>query len=448
MSERPLVALVGRPNVGKSALFNRMIGERRAIVEDIAGTTRDRLVGEVEYGHRSFDLTDTGGVAEPTSVEGSGAYMADIRRQVESAITEAELILFVVDAKSGSTSADHEVSRCCVALARRRCWWRTRPTTHAVSKKRPSSTSWAWASRYPSVRSTAPASVSCSTSWSKSCPIRSPKTPKHRRHCASALVGRAQRRQIVLLVNAILGQQRVIVSDIAGTTRDAIDTPFEYNNEKLTLIDTAGIRRPGRVDGSIEHYSVMRSKAAIERADIAVCVFDASVRLRAQDLHVIGQALDASTGLVVCGNKWDLMVEDYDRDAYMLSIRRRLRFVPWAPVVLTSALHGIGLDDLLKEVLAAGEERRKRIPTGELNAILRGAMSRRPPPLTGKQRMKMLYATQVKTQPPTFILFVNDGALITAAYQRYLENALRKAYGFRASGLRIIFRSRSAMREE
>jgi len=142
------------------------------------------------------------------------------------------------------------------------------------------------------------------------------------------------------------------------------------------------------------------------------------------------------------------MVEDYDRDAYLLSIRRRLRFAPWAPVVLTSALHGIGLDELLKEVLAAGEERRKRIPTGELNAILRGAMSRRPPPLTGKQRMKMLYATQVKTQPPTFVLFVNDGALITAAYQRYLENALRKAYGFKASGLRIIFRSRSQMREE
>ena len=245
-----------------------------------------------------------------------------------------------------------------------------------------------------------------------------------------ALVGRPNVGKSAL-VNAILGQQRVIVSDIAGTTRDAIDTPFEYAGEKLTLIDTAGIRRPGRVDGSIEHYSVMRSKAAIERADVAVCVFDASVRLRAQDLHVIGQALDASTGLVVGGNKWDLMVEDYDRDAYMLSIRRRLRFVPWAPVVLTSALHGIGLDDLLKEVLAAGEERRKRIPTGELNAILRGAMSRRPPPLTGKQRMKMLYATQVKTQPPTFVLFVNDGALITAAYQRYLENALRKAYGFR-----------------
>jgi GTP-binding protein len=447
MSERPLVALVGRPNVGKSALFNRMIGERRAIVEDIAGTTRDRLVGEVEYGHRSFDLTDTGGVAEPTSVEGSGAYMADIRRQVESAVAEAELILFVVDSKSGSTSADHEVSE----MLRR-----SGKTTLLVANKADNTRRFEEATEFYELGLGEPIPVSAINGAGvgelldivvEILPEQEPEDPEAAKALRVALVGRPNVGKSAL-VNAILGQQRVIVSDIAGTTRDAIDTPFEYGGEKLTLVDTAGIRRPGRVDGSIEHYSVMRSKAAIERADIAVCVFDASVRLRAQDLHVIGQALDSSTGLIVCGNKWDLMVEDYDRDAYMLSIRRRLRFVPWAPVVLTSALHGIGLDELLKEVLAAGEERRKRIPTSELNAILRGAMSRRPPPLTGKQRMKMLYATQVKTQPPTFILFVNDGALITAAYQRYLENALRKAYGFKASGLRIIFRSRSQMREE
>src|SRR4051794_19568905 len=447
MSERPLVALVGRPNVGKSALFNRMIGERRAIVEDIAGTTRDRLVGEVEYGKRSFDLTDTGGVAEPTSVEGSGAYMDAIREQVNSAVEEAELLLFVVDAKSGTTSADHEVAE----MLRR-----SGKTTLLVANKADNTRRFEEATEFYELGLGEPIPVSAinGTGVGELLDIVMEILPEQLEDDAEtsqalrvALVGRPNVGKSAL-VNAILGQQRVIVSDIAGTTRDAIDTPFEYSGEKLTLVDTAGIRRPGRVDGSIEHYSVMRSKAAIERADVAVCVFDASVRLRAQDLHVIGQALDASTGLVVCGNKWDLMAEDYDRDAYLLSIRRRLRFAPWAPVVLTSALHGIGLDELLKEVLAAGEERRKRIPTGELNAILRGAMSRRPPPLTGKQRMKMLYATQVRTQPPTFVLFVNDGALITAAYQRYLENALRKAYGFRASGLRLIFRSRSQMREE
>jgi len=448
MNERPLVALVGRPNVGKSALFNRMIGERRAIVEDIAGTTRDRLIGEVEYGKRSFDLTDTGGVAEPTSVEGSGAYMDAIRAQVESAIEEAGLLLFVVDAKSGSTSADHEVAE----MLRR-----SGKNTLLVANKADNNRRFEEATEFYELGLGEPIPVSAINGAGVGELLdivmeMLPEPPDEEDAEASqalrvALVGRPNVGKSAL-VNAILGEQRVIVSDIAGTTRDAIDTPFEYAGEKLVLIDTAGIRRPGRVDGSIEHYSVMRSKAAIERADIAICVFDASVRLRAQDLHIIGQALDASTGLVVCGNKWDLMAEDYDRDAYMLSIRRRLRFVPWAPVVLSSALHGIGLDELLKEVLAAGEERRKRIPTSELNGILRGAMSRRPAPLTGKQRMKLLYAAQVKTSPPTFVLFVNDGALINAAYQRYLENALRKAYGFKASGLRIIFRSRSKMREE
>jgi GTP-binding protein len=445
MSERPLVALVGRPNVGKSALFNRMIGERRAIVEDVPGTTRDRLVGEVEYGHRSFDLTDTGGVAEPTSVEGSGAYMDAIRAQVESAIEEAELLLFVVDAKSGSTSADHEVAE----MLRR-----SGKTTLLVANKADNVRRSEEATEFFELGLGDPIPVSAINGAGVGelldmvvdiLPEQENEAAETEKALRVALVGRPNVGKSAL-VNAILGQQRVIVSDIAGTTRDAIDTPFEYDGESMVLIDTAGIRRPGRVDGSIEHYSVMRSKGALERADVAVCVFDASVRLRAQDLHIIGQALDASTGLVVCGNKWDLIAETHDRDAYMLSIRRRLRFAPWAPVVLTSALHGIGLDDLLKEVHNAGEERRKRIPTSELNAILRGAMARRPPPLAGKQRMKLLYATQVKTQPPTFVLFVNDGALITSAYQRYLENALRKAYGFRASGLRIIFRSRS--REE
>jgi GTP-binding protein len=447
MSERPLVALVGRPNVGKSALFNRMIGERRAIVEDIAGTTRDRLIGEVEYGKRSFDLTDTGGVAEPTSVEGSGAYMDAIREQVDSAVAEAELLLFVVDAKSGTTSADHEVAE----MLRR-----SGKTTLLVANKADNTRRFEEATEFYELGLGEPIPVSAinGAGVGELLDILMEMLPEQPEDDAEtsqalrvALVGRPNVGKSAL-VNAILGQQRVIVSDIAGTTRDAIDTPFEYAGEKLVLVDTAGIRRPGRVDGSIEHYSVMRSKGALERADVAVCVFDASVRLRAQDLHIIGQALDASTGLVVCGNKWDLMAEDYDRDAYLLSIRRRLRFVPWAPVALTSALHGIGLDDLLKEVLAAGEERRKRIPTSELNAILRGAISRRPPPLTGKQRMKVLYAAQVKTAPPTFVLFVNDGALITAAYQRYLENALRKEYGFKAAGLRIIFRSRSRMRED
>jgi GTP-binding protein len=210
----------------------------------------------------------------------------------------------------------------------------------------------------------------------------------------------------------------------------------------MTLIDTAGIRRPGKVEGSIEHYSVLRSREAVKRADVAVVVFDASARLRAQDLHIVGIALEESTGLVVCANKWDLIKDIWDEEKFRSSIRRRLTFATWAPVVLTSALERTGLDELMREVRAAGEERRRRVQTSELNAIVRGALARRPPTLTGRKRLKLLYVTQVRTEPPTFVFFVNDASLVSPTYRRYLENALRRFFGFRGAGLRLIFRTR------
>ena len=261
MSERPLVALVGRPNVGKSALFNRMIGERRAIVEDIAGTTRDRLIGEVEYGRRSFDLTDTGGVAEPTSVEGSGAYM-DAIRAGRVGHHEAELLLFVVDAKSGSTSADHEVAE----MLRR-----SGKTTLLVANKADNTRRFEEATEFYELGLGEPIPVSAINGAGvgelldivvEILPEQEPEDPETPKALRVALVGRPNVGKSAL-VNAILGQQRVIVSEIAGTTRDAIDTPFEYAGEKLTLIDTAGIRAPAASRASIEHYSVMRSKARL-----------------------------------------------------------------------------------------------------------------------------------------------------------------------------------------
>ncbi len=438
---KPVVALVGRPNVGKSALFNRMVGERRAIVEDIPGTTRDRLVGEVEWRGGVFDVVDTGGVAEPTSVAGSGAYMEQIRVQVASALAEAELVLFLVDVKSGMTSADQEVAD----LLRRA----GRPVI-LVANKADNTRRMEEATEFFQFGLGGPQAVSALNGAGVGELLDTiiellPYLPNTEEATAAtglkvAVIGRPNVGKSAL-VNAILGEDRVIVSDIAGTTRDAIDTPFEFEGERMTLIDTAGIRRPGRVEGSIEHYSVMRSKQAVERADVAVVVFDATDMLRAQDLHIIGLALDEATGLVVCANKWDLM-EDDERADFLARIRRRLRFAPWAPVVITSALAGIGIDDLLSEIRAVGEERRKRVQTSELNAILRGAMARRPPPTAGKQRLKILYVTQARIEPPTFVLFVNDARLVDNAYQRYLENALRRAFGFRGAGLRMIFRSR------
>jgi len=244
------------------------------------------------------------------------------------------------------------------------------------------------------------------------------------------------------LVNAILGEERVIVSEVAGTTRDAVDTPFAFEGEAMTLVDTAGIRRPGRIEGSIEHYSVLRARQAVHRADVAVVVFDAADGLRAQDLHIVGLALEASAGLVVCANKWDLVKDTKELSAFTAAVRRRLRFAPWAPVAVVSALERTGLDDLLRELRATGEERRRRVPTSELNAVMRGAMARRPPPVAGRRRLKLLYVTQARTEPPTFVFFVNDARLVVSTYERYLENALRGAFGFRGAGLKLIFRTR------
>jgi GTP-binding protein len=439
---RPVVAIVGRPNVGKSALFNRMIGERRAIVEDIAGTTRDRLQGEVEWRGRLFDLIDTGGLAEPTSVEGSGAYMDAIRDQVEAAIRDADLLLFVVDVKSGGTSADREVAE----LLRRS----DKPTL-LVANKADNNRRIDDAAEFFELGLGDPQPVSAinSAGVGELLDLISDMLPElpaaepgaQATGLRVAIIGRPNVGKSAL-VNAILGKERVIVSDIAGTTRDAIDTPFEYQGERMTLIDTAGIRRPGRLEGSIEHYSVMRSKSALERADVAVAVFDASERVHAQDLHIIGMALDAATGLVVCGNKWDLIYDKTEKPSYLTTIRRRLNFATWVPVVVTSAQQGIGLEELLREVHAAGEERKKRIQTSELNAVMRGAIARRPPPPQGRRRLKLLYVTQVRTEPPTFVFFVNHSELINNAYKRYLENNLRRVFGFRGAGLRLIFRDR------
>jgi GTP-binding protein len=447
VSNKPLVALVGRPNVGKSALFNRMTGERHAIVEEIPGTTRDRIVGEVEWRNRVFDLIDTGGLAEPTSIQGSGAYMGAIRSQVEAAVADAALLLFVVDTKDGTTAADHEVAE----LMRR-----SGKPFMLVANKADNQRRSDEAGEFYELGLGEPQPVSAINGAGVGelldliCDML-PELPTVEEEAAAtglrvAIIGRPNVGKSAL-VNALLGQERVIVSDIAGTTRDAIDTAFEYEGEAMTLIDTAGIRRPGKLEGSIEHYSVMRSKEAVRRADIAVVVFDASMRLRAQDLHIMSIALEESTGLIVCANKWDLIKDTWDEGKFRTSMQRRLRFATWAPITVVSALEGTGLDELMTEVRAAAEERKRRVQTSELNAIVRGALARRPPTLTGRKRLKLLYVTQARTEPPTFVFFVNDASLVSATYKRYLENALRRFFGFRGAGLRLLFRTRTESEE-
>ena len=440
LGARPSVVIVGRPNVGKSALFNRIVGARKAIVEDLAGTTRDRIEAEVAWRGRGFALVDTGGLAEPTSVAGSGEYMDQIKAQVATAVQQASLVLLVVDAKAGLTAADREVAD----LLRRS----GRPTV-LVANKADNLRREEAAVEFYELGLGEPQAVSAINGSGVDdlldlidgllLPTLVPEAGA--RPLRVAIVGRPNVGKSQL-VNALLGEERVIVSPIAGTTRDAIDTPLRYGDRDLTLVDTAGIRRRARVRESVERYSVMRAQAAVERADVAVAVFDASEGLTTQDLHIIALAIEAATGLVVCGNKWDLVEKEERKSEFLATVKARLRFATWAPVLVVSALAGSGLEALLSEVLAAGEERRRRIPTAELNAAVHRALARRPPPSAGRRRPKLFYITQAESAPPTFVFFMNDADLLTPTYRRYLENSLRRDFGFRGAGLRLVFRSR------
>ena len=433
---RPVVALVGRPNVGKSALFNRMLGGRKALVEEIAGTTRDRLYGDVEWREWEFRLVDTGGLL----LDESPPYSALIRRQVEIAIEEAQVILFVVDAKEGLTAADLDVADVLRRTAK--------PVLLLANKAESGSRREAAVQFYElglgepipvsayhgqgvadvmdMVVEMAPASSS----------VEAAEAP------AIAIVGRPNVGKSMLL-NAILGEERVIVSDEPGTTRDSIDTPFRFQEQELLLLDTAGIRRRGRVQRGVEKHSVLRAERAVERADVALLLMDAGEGVAAQDTHIAGLIADAYVGLVLVVNKWDLIdPAPTFRKQFERVVRHRMRFAPWAPLRFISAKEGMGIDGLLAEALKVGEERRKRVSTGELNAVVQRVVGERGPPSVGGRKLKVLYCTQVQAAPPTFVFFVNDASLLHFSYRRYIENRLRRVFGFAGTPLRLVFKGR------
>jgi GTP-binding protein len=257
-----------------------------------------------------------------------------------------------------------------------------------------------------------------------------------------AIVGRPNVGKSMLL-NAILGEERVIVSEVPGTTRDSIDTPFEYGEQHLVLVDTAGIRRRGHVERGLEKHAVLRAQRAVERADVALLVLEAPEGVTAQDAHIAGYIAEAFCGLVLVANKWDLVGGNgSNRQEFERRARQRLRFAAWSPLCFVSAKERTGLPALLEETLRAGEDRRRRIPTAELNTLVERATAEKPPPTSGSRRLKLFYATQAQAAPPTFVFFVNDASLVHFSYRRYLEKVLRKAYGFQGSPLRLVFRSR------
>ena len=442
---RPLVALVGRPNVGKSTLFNRMLGERRAIVFDAPGTTRDRTYGITDWNGRTFDFVDTGGLQSDEEIERSdiSAIWRGTREQAELAISEADVIVFLVDGRDGLIAADESVSDLLRASGK--------PIVLGVNKAE-SQERRDNAVEFYALGIGEPIAISAFHGHGtgdlldrvvESLPPGDEEedddTPK------IAIVGRPNVGKSALL-NALLGKQRSIVSAVSGTTRDPIDTPFEWAGQQLTLIDTAGIRRRGRVEhGEVEQYSVIRSMKAIGRCDVAVLVIDAVEGFTAQDLHIAGYVQEESKGLVVVVNKWDAIEKDNDTmPTYQEDAARALDFMAYAPLVFISALTGQRVAKVPEMALEVLAERQKRVPTAQLNRVIREAIIAHPPAESTRGRyLKFSYATQPRVAPPTFVFFVNDPKLLHFTYKRYLENQIRKEFGFIGTPIRMSFRGKN-----
>ncbi len=432
----PVVAIVGRPNVGKSALFNRMVRRRVALVEDVAGTTRDRLYGDVEWRGRLFRLVDTGGL----DLEARTSISALVRQQVQAAVDEAHAILFVVDSAEGVTAADLEVADVLRRTAK--------PAIMLANKAENKARQEGAVEFYElGLGDPLPVSAYHGTGVADVLDLLVEILPpsvavEEEEALRIAIVGRPNVGKSLLL-NAILGEERVIVSEVPGTTRDSIDTPFEYGGQRLVLVDTAGIRRRGHIDRGLETHAVLRARRAVERADVALLVLEAPSGVTAQDTHIAGYVLEAFCGIVLVANKWDLVGGNgSNRREFEGFARHRIRFAPWAPLCFVSALERTGLPAVLENALRVGQERRRRIPTGELNALVARAMAEKPPPTSGSKRPKFLYVTQAAVAPPTFTFFVNDASLIHFSYRRHLERVLREAYGFQGSPLKVVLRSR------
>lgn len=434
----PRVVIVGRPNVGKSSLFNRVLGERRAIVEDEPGTTRDRVEADVEWLDRRFRLIDTGGYE--TNEE--NVYANLIIDQVRAALEGAAVVLFMVDARDGLTASDYDMAD----VVRRA----ERPTIVLANKADNERREQEGIAEAATLGLGDPLPVSALHDINvrymldlvvEMLPEGAPVVEVDRTRVA--IIGRPNVGKS-MLVNAILGQQRVIVSDVAGTTRDAIDTEIETPEGAFVLIDTAGVRRPGKLGKGVERHSVMRTTAAVERCDVAILVVDAQDGVTSQDTHIAGIATDNYKGLVIAVNKTDLWEDPEDRrDWAERQMRGKIRFVPWALVTYISALEGRGLAELLRLAKVAREARRRRIATPELNALLTKAIREHVPPLVHNKRFKLFYATQADVDPPTFILFVNDPALVHFSYRRYLERAIRETADFDGTAIKLVFRARS-----
>lgn len=433
----PVVALLGRPNVGKSALFNRIVGANTAIVSDEAGTTRDRHFARAEWNQRAFWLVDTGGVSE----EPQHPMDVEIRRQVEQAIAEADLLLFVVDAKAGVHPRDANVA----AMLRTS----GRPWLLAANKvDDPRSTDFY---EFYSLGAGEPIPVSANNGKGSGDLLdalveRLPHAEMVEDHALHiAVIGRPNVGKSSF-VNRLLGEERLVVSDVAGTTRDAIDTAMRYHGQDLVFIDTAGLRRQSRVEEGIEFYSALRTRRAIERAEICLLLVDATEgEIQNQDLKIAALAWEeAGRGLIIVVNKWDLAEKDDKAAAHFeKKAREKAPYLSFVPFVFTSAKTGLRVTRVLDLIVAVAEERQKRIATSEVNERLGELVAKRQPPQAAGREVKLNYATQVQTAPPTIAVFGNHPELVEEHYVRYLHNGFRQSWGFTGNPLRVVLRRKA-----
>lgn len=435
---KPLVALVGRPNVGKSTIFNRVIGERVAIVEDIAGTTRDRLYYEAEWNGRSFTIIDTGGMElQPGDDIGQR-----VRHQAEAAIAEADVILFVVDARTGPTTGDDEVAKILRQSSKPVIVVANKADTVREQQNAAEFYKLGLSELYSISAMHGTGTGDLLDSVVNHLPPPEPEQAEDESTVRVAIVGRPNVGKSSLL-NAIAGQERSIVSDVPGTTRDAIDTEVMYDGHRVVLVDTAGMRRRGKIDRGIEQYSVLRAVRAIERADVVVLVIDGSEGVTAQDTHLAGFAISESKGLVFVVNKWDLLPRTPEVYAeFTAQVREDFKFAPFAPLLFVSAQQRWHVDEVMKTVLHIADTRKTRIPTATFNALIAEAVDAHGPSMDRGRTLRILYATQVAINPPTFVFFVNDSSLLHFSYRRYLENRIRQAFGFEGTAIKLIFRPR------
>jgi GTP-binding protein len=447
MSRKPLVALVGRPNVGKSTLFNRLVGRRLAVVSDVPGTTRDRLYAEAEWAGKAFLVVDTGGLevtegrhTEPLS-EDSERFLPLIRQQAQIAIQDADIIVQVVDGQTGLTAADQEVAD----ILRR-----SKKPTIVAANKLESTKLWDTAYEFyelglgevfqiSAVHGTGTGNLLDAIVEA----IPPAEEEEEDDSLKVAILGRPNVGKSTL-VNKLIGAERVIVSPIAGTTRDAIDTRIMWQGQEVTLIDTAGIRRRGKINPGVEKYSVLRAIKALKRADVSLLLIDATEGITSQDTHIAGMLVEEMSSVVVLVNKWDAVEKDtYTINQYTDQLRHALNFLPYVPILFISAQTGQRVNKVLEAVNEVNEARYQRIPTSQLNKLMRDAVGNHAPPQKAGIRVKFMYATQAGVDPPTFIFFVNKPDWVHFSYQRYLENQIREQYPFPGTPIRLVFRPRS-----